>query len=127
MPQLTLLDQLADQAAPDNGVLESIVAARSIDAAPGLKVSHYLAILRAIYRSPWITDEQGQDETGIPGNTYRPRRGELADAGLLCHAPGGRTRSGRAARRWALTPIGRAALGIPDDSLNTQQHKEQST
>lgn len=48
-----------------------------------------------------MTDEEGQAALGMPGNTYRPRRRELQQAGMVCDS--GRTRpteSGRSAVVW---------------------------
>lgn len=47
------------------------------------------------------TDEEGQDATGIPGSTWRPRRGELCAKGLLFDSgQQRRTRAGRKATVW---------------------------
>jgi hypothetical protein len=47
-----------------------------------------LAVLRAYAAAgdDGLTDAEGQDATGIPGDTWRPRRGELADVGFVAAA-----------------------------------------
>jgi hypothetical protein len=46
------------------------------------------AVLRAYAAAgdDGLTDAEGQDATGIPGDTFRPRRGELVKAGLVAPA-----------------------------------------
>lgn len=51
------------------------------------------------------TDEQIADALNLSGNTERPRRGELVERGdVVEHAERGRTRAGRAAKQWIVTP-----------------------
>ena len=59
-------------------------------------------IYEAIRRHPdGLTDEEGQSYTGILANTYRPRRGELAEAGLIRKSGAKRrTRAGSPAAVW---------------------------
>jgi hypothetical protein len=54
------------------------------------------------------TDEEGQDALGLPGNTYRPRRVELQNAGLVVDSRRVRlTRNRRKAVVWyAVYPEG---------------------
>ena len=54
------------------------------------------------------TDEEGQDALGLPGNTYRPRRVELQNAGLVVDSRRVRlTRNKRKAVVWyAVYPEG---------------------
>lgn len=54
------------------------------------------------------TDEEGQDALGLEGNTYRPRRVELQEAGLvITTVRTRRTRSNRQAAVWrAVRPEG---------------------
>jgi hypothetical protein len=68
--------------APHNGTLSSVEAAASIT---GEKVRRdMMAIYRAIRSAPdGLIDEQGQAATGLPGNTYRPRRGRLEELGYV--------------------------------------------
>lgn len=49
------------------------------------------------------TDEEGIDATGLPASTYRPRRVELVQAGLVMDSGRERpTRSGRKATVWVV-------------------------
>lgn len=51
-----------------------------------------------------VTDEEGQDQLGIPGNSYRPARGALVDLGFV--EKSGKTRkthSGSSANVWVST------------------------
>jgi hypothetical protein len=58
-------------------------------------------ILAAIAAHPaGLTDEDGQDITGINGNTYRPRRGELQERGRIAPCGKRRGRSGLEAVVW---------------------------
>lgn len=75
-------------------------------AAAGLIEGKALTLRRAVY---WalcdapggLTDEEGQIETGLVGNTYRPRRVELVEGGVVVDSGLTRkTRSGRAAVVW---------------------------
>jgi len=55
------------------------------------------------------TDEEGQRATGMGGNTYRPRRGELVRARLVAESAARRaTASGRMAAVWV------AVKGVDD-------------
>ena len=102
------LRKLASKPAPHNGVAESILAARGVT--PSTKVLHYVAILDRLRSDGPLTDEDLSAPFGIPPNSLRPRRGELARAGLIESKPGGTTASGRAARLWALTDAGLRVL-----------------
>lgn len=55
------------------------------------------------YLQEWgpATDEQIQDALGLEGSTERPRRVELARAGLIKKSGVAQTRSGRRACLWA--------------------------
>jgi hypothetical protein len=116
MMQMNLLDQLASEPSPSTVVRESILAAGSVDANQPRKVRHYLAILRCLRDQPGSTDDEGQAATGLPGNSYRPRRGELHGARLLCHEPGGLSSAGHPARRWFLTNDGLGVLTFQEAS-----------
>ena len=53
-----------------------------------------------------LTDEEGQDLLGISGNTYRPRRVELGEAGLVKSSLTTRkTKAKREAVVWTAVPI----------------------
>jgi hypothetical protein len=106
--QTRSLRKLASKPAPHNGVAESILAARGVT--PSTKVRHYVAILDRLRSDGPLTDEDLSADYGIPPNSLRPRRGELARAGLIESKPGGTTASGRAARLWALTDAGLRVL-----------------
>lgn len=72
--------------APHSGSPTSKAAARAI--APHratLKARVFAAI--AICGAEGATDEEVQDALGMPGNTERPRRGELVDKGFIVAAP----------------------------------------
>src|SRR5688572_4929461 len=58
-------------------------------------------VLEAIRTNGGLTDEQGMDATGLEGSTYRPRRVELVQRGMVKDS--GRTRrvrSGKSAVVW---------------------------
>lgn len=77
----------------------SHAAARAIAPAMGAQRARVLAAIRAA--ATGLTDEQGCDATGINPSAYRPRRVELAEAGLIYKAAVVRkTRSGRDACVW---------------------------
>jgi len=53
-------------------------------------------VLEAIRARPeGLTDEEGCKATGIQGSTYRPRRGELEEAGLIRKTGGTRETDSR--------------------------------
>jgi hypothetical protein len=53
-----------------------------------------------------LTDEEGQEMLSLAGNTYRPRRGELEEAGLVKNSLLTRpTRAKRQAVVWIAVPI----------------------
>lgn len=62
-------------------------------------------VLKHIHSSAnGVTDEEGQDQLGIPGNSYRPARGALVDLGYVKKS--GKTRkthSGSSANVWVST------------------------
>ena len=65
------------------------------------RIIDQLKIFEAIRDShDGLTDEQGQSLTGINGNTYRPRRGELQKMGYLYPEGIRNTKSGRKAAVW---------------------------
>jgi hypothetical protein len=80
------------------------------------KAEHDRRLLKSVLRQAGtrgLTDEEMQILTGLPGNTQRPRRGQLAAAGLICMADSGKyypdgkaipltrkTKSGRDAVVW---------------------------
>lgn len=72
----------------------SIAAAAAIEPSAATLRGRVLAFLRA---SGGATDERGIDSTGISPSTYRPRRIELVDAGLVRDS--GRTRTTRSGRQ----------------------------
>lgn len=47
-----------------------------------------------------LTDEEITELTGLPGNSVRPRRGELVKAGMVVPSDFKITRSGRKAVSW---------------------------
>jgi hypothetical protein len=76
-----------------------------------------LIVLHAIGMPGGCTDEEGMAFTGLPANTYRPRRVELDrgwkdfDGGYIIDSGQRRQNlSGRPAIIWQLTAKGRAAL-----------------
>jgi hypothetical protein len=83
-----------------NGRSTSIAAAVAIRPSAGTLRQQVLAAIEAAGERG-LTDEECQDAMGIPGNTVRPRRGELTKAGLIVQAPFTRpTRAGRQAVVW---------------------------
>jgi len=74
-----------------------------------------LQVLRAISKHP-MTDEQGQGIVGMTGNSYRPCRVTLMDAGLIEDTGSRRkTISGRTAVVWGITAEGREYLESMDE------------
>lgn len=70
------------------------------------------SVLVAIAKRP-ITDEEGQQALNMPGNSYRPCRVTLMDAGLVEDSGHRRqTVSKRKAVVWRITPEGLSHLGI---------------
>lgn len=61
-------------------------------------------VLAAIKEHGPVSDQQIERLTGIPGNSIRPRRGELEAAGLIVHAGKGTTESGRTCDLWTVAP-----------------------
>lgn len=58
-------------------------------------------IEKYIISSGGCTDEEGQDATGINGNTWRPARVGLREAGLVCDSGEKRpAKSGRESHVW---------------------------
>jgi hypothetical protein len=74
-------------------------------------------VLAHILLSTGSTDEEGQDALSMPGNTYRPRRVELEQAGKVSASGQHRkTKSGRLAVVWSAAPWVVAAAtfqGVP--------------
>lgn len=64
-----------------------------------------MAVLGVIAARGSATDEEIQTELGIPGNTQRPRRVELCEAGRVVDSGmRRRTKSGRLAVVWIIKP-----------------------
>jgi hypothetical protein len=62
-------------------------------------------VLAHVLLSAGSTDEEGQDALNMPGNTYRPRRVELEQAGKVRASGQHRTtKSGRLAVVWIAAP-----------------------
>ena len=75
-----------------------------------------LQVLRAISRHS-LTDEQGQSIVGMTGNSYRPCRVTLMDAGYVEDTGSRRkTASGRTAVVWGITAEGREYLESMDET-----------
>lgn len=95
---------------PHNGTTTSIEAARSISRA---SVEHDKARILAFIKwkgEDGATDEEGQFALGIAGDTYRPRRGELAREGRIQQALFKRkTASDRRASVWLFSVVQEAA------------------
>ena len=108
--QLDLFTPPADIPAAKGKRHESRLAAQRVDADVRRKTRDQVRILRCLQFDGGHTDEAIQSDTGLTGNTERPRRGELAAEGLIHSTPGGRTRAGNKARRWWLTPSGIAEV-----------------
>jgi hypothetical protein len=80
----------------------SRLAAQSIAPAAGTLRARVLAVITEVP----CTDEEGIERSGIAASTWRPRRVELWEAGLVHQAGTRLTKSGRNAVVWA---PGRAA------------------
>jgi hypothetical protein len=76
----------------------SRLAAQSIAPAAGTLRARVLAVIEAAPGG--LTDEEGMTASGIGPSTYRPRRVELWEAGLVHQAGTRLTRSGRSAQVW---------------------------
>ena len=90
------------RSAPYSNSTTSKAAALAI--APKL-AGRRLEVLEAIRKAgtDGATDEEIEAATGLPGNTVRPRRGELADMDLIVKAEFTRpTRSGNVADVWII-------------------------
>ena len=80
----------------------SVAAAKAIDAT---SAALRLAVLGVIEARGSATGEEIQIELGIPGNTQRPRRVELCEAGRVVDSGmRRRTKSGRQAAVWIIKP-----------------------
>lgn len=80
----------------------SFAAAEHIDPTVAVLRAQVLAALNVLGRA---TDERQQDYLGMPGNTQRPRRCELVEAGLVRDSgQKAKTRSGRMAVLWEPVP-----------------------
>lgn len=66
-----------------------------------LRQAVYARIKRAGAKG--LTDEEGQAALAMDGNTYRPRRGELAEKGWIRSTGTRPTRAGRDAMVWVAT------------------------
>jgi hypothetical protein len=106
MTQLDIFAVAARKAAPPYQVHNetSRQAAQSIAPAAGTLRARVLAAIEAAPGG--LTDEEGMAVSGIGPSTYRPRRVELWEAGLVHQAGTRLTKSGRSAVVWA---AGRAA------------------
>jgi hypothetical protein len=104
LADLPLFQRPASQESPPYQVHndESRSAAQSIAPAAGTLRARVLAVIEA----GACTDEEGMVISGIGPSTYRPRRVELWEAGLVRQAGTRATKSGRSAVVWA---AGRAA------------------
>lgn len=91
--------------APHTGTPTSKAAAKAIE--PSIYTLRF-KVREAIRASvDGLTDEEGIERTGIPASTYRPRRVECVEAGLVVDT--GRTRatnSGRQAVVWGVAAKG---------------------
>ena len=90
-------------------VVHSDTSRRAAESIPVKKVAtDRLRILRAIASAgtDGLTDEQGYSATQIPPNTYRPRRGEIYEVGLIKPISKRPAKSGRLAVAWAATQKG---------------------
>lgn len=70
-----------------------------------------MAVLETLYRCGGLTDEEGQRNTGISANTWRPRRRECQMLGWI--RDGGSTRLTESRRRavvWVVTERGKGVL-----------------
>ncbi len=78
----------------------ALAAARVIPDAARMRAEVFRAIKRAGKRG--LTDQEGCEAIGMSGDTWRPRRVELADAGLIRVVEGRTrpTRTGRQAQVW---------------------------
>lgn len=63
-------------------------------------------------RTRGCTDEEAQEALAMTGNTYRPRRGELARGGWIVRAGRRLTRDGNDADVWVLSEAGRERLAL---------------
>lgn len=72
----------------------------------------HLAILQALTRGD-MTDDELCLFVARNGNTVRPRRGELVEAGYVYPAGQTRSVSGRPMTRWGITEEGKLALAQP--------------
>jgi hypothetical protein len=104
--QLDLFTPPADIQAVRGKRQESRLAAQKVDANVRRKTRDQVRILRCLEHGNGPTDEKIQEDTGLRGNTERPRRGELEAEGLIYSTKGGRTRAGNKALRWWLTQAG---------------------
>lgn len=59
-------------------------------------------VYEAIKEHGCLTDEQITKVTGIPANSSRPRRVELADAGMIVVVGKSKNASGRHAKAWGI-------------------------
>lgn len=84
----------------------SVAAAEAVKPAAGRLRAEVLAAIRRAGRAG-LTDAEGQAATGIGGDTWRPRRRELQDAGLIRDSGKRRTTGhGREAVVWVVTDKG---------------------
>ncbi len=80
----------------------SKAAGASIEGSP--RARSRAAVLEAIRASAdGLTDERGQEITGLDGSTYRPRRVELVSLGLVVDSKKVRmSKSGRSCAVWVM-------------------------
>jgi hypothetical protein len=90
-------EQLSLQRAPAQEDSET-----SVDAAVAIqpRIGRIDSAVLACIRSAPCTDQEGEDRTGIPGNTYRPARRRQERRGVVVPDGTRRTRSGRSAVVW---------------------------
>jgi hypothetical protein len=93
---------LFTQRAPSNGTITSAAAADSLSPATLNAMQRRVLELLAAWPQG-LTDEEMQHKLGMNPNTQRPRRGELARAGLVVECGTRRTTSGRMAAVWQAT------------------------
>jgi hypothetical protein len=97
---------LFTQRAPSNGTVTSAAAADSLSPATLNAMQRRVLELLAAWPQG-LTDEEMQHKLGMNPNTQRPRRGELARAGLVVECGTRRTTSGRMASVWQATAASR--------------------
>ena len=102
----TPLPLFAARAPSVNGSITSAAAADSLSPATLNAMQRRVLELLAAWPQG-LTDEEMQHKLGMNPNTQRPRRGELARAGLVVECGTRRTTSGRMASVWRAVSHGR--------------------